>query len=87
MEPRHLRNNSFGLYSPNAAGFLKHPEHCSSWLSHFWQSKSRGTIGLILLQETRVTIGESMTIGNLYNSYWDFVHKRGRSLWTESEHS
>ena len=24
---------------------------------------------------------------NLYDSFWGFVHKRGRSLWTEAEHS
>ena len=81
------RSNIIGIHSRNVAGFLKHLEHCSYRFSYFRQSKSRETIDLVLLQKTRVTTGESMTMENLYNSSWGFVHKSGRSLWTESEHS
>ena len=42
---------------------------------------------MVHLQETRVSIGKSITIENLYNSSWGFMHKYERSLWTESEHS
>ena len=43
-------------------GFPKHPEHCSSKFTLFRQSKSRELIDLVLLQETRVTFGESNTM-------------------------
>ena len=81
------RDNSIGLHSQNVAGFPKNPEHCATWFSHFRQSEARGIIDLVLLQETRVTLGEAAPMDNLYNSSWGFVHKLGRSLWTESEFS
>ena len=81
------RDNSIGLHSQNVATFPKYMEHCATWFSHFRQNEARGTIDLILLQETRVTIGDSATMEKLYNSSWGSVHKLGRSLWTESEHS
>ena len=82
---RHPRDNRFGLHSQNVAGFLKNLEHFASWFYHFRQGQ--GTIDLVLLQETRVTTGESATMKTLYNSSWGFVHKIGRSLWNEPEQS
>ena len=82
---RHPRDNCFGLHSQNVAGFLKNLEHFASWFYHFRQGQ--GTIDLVLLQETRVTTGESATMKTLYNSSWGFVHKIGRSLWNEPEQS
>ena len=79
---RQLQNTSIRLLSQNVAEFLKHPEHCSSWFSHFPQSEYRGSIDFVLLQEMRVTIGEYMTMEMLFNASWGFGHKRGRSLWT-----
>ena len=82
---RQPRKKCIGLHSQDVTGFHKHPERCSSWFSHFRQSESMKAIDLVLRQETRVTIGESMNMENLYNSPWGFVNKRGRSLRTDSK--
>ena len=83
---RRPQENSIGLHSQNVAGFTKHPERCTEWFSHFRQRKLRGALDLILLQETRVGMGELASLQHLYNSTWGFVNKPGYTIWTESEH-
>ena len=53
------RENSIGLHSLNVAGVPKNPERCAEWFGHFRQRESRGAIDLVLLQETRVSVGEA----------------------------
>ncbi|CAI5717474.1 unnamed protein product [Peronospora effusa] len=77
--------NSIGLHSQNVAGFPKHPERCEEWFSHFRQRETRGVIDLVLLQETRVSIGEAARLNKFYSTTWGFVDKSGRTRWTESE--
>lgn len=40
---------------------------------------------MFLLQEIQVSLEESSTMKQMYNSSWGFVDKPGRSLRTESE--
>ena len=40
---------------------------------------------MVLLQETRVAIGESASMDKLYNMTWGFVNTPGRTKWTESD--
>ncbi|CAI5703594.1 unnamed protein product [Peronospora effusa] len=79
------RENSIVLHSQNVAGFPKHPERCAEWFGHFRQRETRCVIVLVLLQETRVSIGEAARLNNLYSTTWGFVDKPGRTRWTESE--
>ena len=80
------RDNSIGMQKlKNVARFSKHPERCAEWFGHFRQRKSRGAIDLVLLQETRVSVGEAESLNKLYNSTWGFVDKPGRTRSTESE--
>ena len=78
--------NSICLHSQNVAGFPKHPERCADWFSHFRQREGKGSIDLVLLQETRVDIGYSSFMDDLYNKTWGVVTNPGRTKWTESEH-
>ena len=77
------RKNSIGLHSQNVSGFRKHTKRCGEWFDHFRQREAREAIDLVLLQETRVTIGEATGLNKLSNTTLSFVDKPGRTRWTE----
>ena len=79
------RENSIGLHSQNVAGFTKYLGRCAEWFGHFRQRESRGAIDLVLLQETRVAVGEAARLNKLYNTTWGFVDTPGRTRWTDSD--
>ena len=60
--------SSIGMHSQKCRGIPKDPERWGEWFDHFRQRDSRGAIDLVLLQETRISIGEAAGLNKLYTT-------------------